>query len=468
MSLRLRLTLLYSAILALMLAIGGTAVYVAVSRVSSATLAQALDLATRQVDGPERPRLATLGKPSRRLGDPATYFQLRGLDGQLIERGPGLGAAELPLSEAGLRAARAGKPWTEQITLDSGRLLIYSRPLLARGHPAAIMQAARSLDGLDRSLEALRMVLLAGGGLGVLVAFGAGWLFAGAALRPIDRITQTARAIGAERDFSRRVVYCGPDDEVGRLATTFNTVLTELHATYRQVAQALQAQRRFVGDASHELRTPLTTIRGNLELLRRDPPIDDADRAAALDDAIDETERLSRLVNDLLALARNDAGQRPALGAVELAPLVDEICRQTRRLAPDRPIQAAAPPGAVALANRDLLKQVLLSLVENAIKHTRPAGAIDIDVTADAAHVSISVRDQGPGVDPTLLPRIFERFYRGDSARTAGGVGLGLAIARALVEAQGGSIDAESSPEDGSVFTVRLLLSGEQATGDRS
>jgi signal transduction histidine kinase len=456
MSLRLRLTLLYSAILALMLAIGGVAVYQAVSRVSSATIVQALALEARQLGGAGHSRLAPLGKPSRPLGAPATFFQLRGLDGRLIERGPGLGVAELPLSDAGMRAVRAGEPWSEQATLDSGRLLIYSQPLIARGQPAAIVQAARSLDELDRSLAALQMVLLIGSGLGVLVAFGAGWIFAGAALRPIDRITQTAQAIGAERDFSRRVAYPGPDDEVGRLATTFNTMLTELHATYRQVAEALQAQQRFVGDASHELRTPLTTIRGNLELLRRDPPIGDADRAAALDDTIGEAERLTRLVNDLLALARSDAGRRPALGAVELAPLLDEICRQARRLAPQRQIEAAAPPDAVAVANRDLLKQVLLSLVDNALKHTQAGGAIDIDVVASDTQVAIRVRDQGPGIDPALLPRIFERFYRGDSARTAGGAGLGLAIAWALVEAQGGSVDAESSLESGSVFTVRL------------
>jgi signal transduction histidine kinase len=294
----------------------------------------------------------------------------------------------------------------------------------------------------------------------VLVAFGAGWLLADAALRPIDRITQTAQAIGAERDFSRRVAYRGPDDEVGRLATTLNAMLTELHATYRQVAQALQAQRRFVGDASHELRTPLTTIRGNLELLRRDPPIDDLDRAAALDDTIGEAERLARLVNDLLALARSDAGQRPAVGAVALAPLLEEVCRQARQLAPDRRVEAALSPAA-AIASRDLLKQVLLSLVDNAIQHTRPGGAIGIDVQSGDTQVAISVRDQGPGIAPKQLPRVFERFYRGDSARTAGGAGLGLAIARALVEAQGGSIDAESRPDGGSVFTVRLLRSGQ-------
>jgi signal transduction histidine kinase len=304
------------------------------------------------------------------------------------------------------------------------------------------------------------MALLAGGGLGLLVAFGAGWLLAGAALRPIDRIIQTARAIGAERDFTRRVAYRGPNDEVGRLATTFNVMLTELHATYRQVAQALQAQRRFVGDASHELRTPLTTIRGNLELLRREPPIGESDRRAVLSDTIDETERLARLVNDLLALARADAGWQPALDPVAVDALVEEVCRQARLLAPDRPIVADVSRDVTVVANRDLLKQVLLILVDNALKHTPPSGAVTIAAMAEGEQVALGVRDEGPGIAPDMLPHLFERFYRGDSARTEGGTGLGLAIARALVEAQGGAIAVESCAGAGSVFTVRLPRDG--------
>jgi two-component system OmpR family sensor kinase len=186
-------------------------------------------------------------------------------------------------------------------------------------------------------------------------------------------------------------------------SVTFNTMLSELHATYHQVAQALQAQRRFVGDASHELHTPLTTIRGNLELLRREPPIVDADRHAALDDTIDEAERLIRLVNDLLALARADAGRQPPLSAIELAPLLEEICRQTRQLAPDRRIQADVRAGAAVLANRDLLKQVLLIMIDNALKHTPAGGDVTIDVACVGKYASISVRDEGPGIAPAML-----------------------------------------------------------------
>jgi signal transduction histidine kinase len=134
-------------------------------------------------------------------------------------------------------------------------------------------------------------------------------LLAGAALRPIQHITETAQAIGAERDFGRRVEYAGPRDEVNWLARTFNAMLGELQGAYRQMEDSLQAQRRFAADASHELRTPLTTIRGNLGLLQREPPIAPEDRVAAINDMVDETERLMRLVNSLLLLARADAHQ---------------------------------------------------------------------------------------------------------------------------------------------------------------
>src|SRR5262245_40704556 len=239
MSLRLRLTLLYSVILALMLAIGGTALYITLSRTTLATIENALAADMRKLTSAGRFHPNIGDRTSWPLGASTTLFQARDLDGTVLDRSPSLGAAELPLGDAGLRAVRAGQAWIEQATVDGERLLLESRSLVFRGQSVGVIQAARSLDEYDQSLATLKMTLVAGGGLGLLIAFGAGWLLAGAALRPIDRITQTARAIGTERDFTRRVAYHGPNDEVGRLAMTFNTMLTELHATYQQVAQAL-------------------------------------------------------------------------------------------------------------------------------------------------------------------------------------------------------------------------------------
>jgi len=278
----------------------------------------------------------------------------------------------------------------------------------------------------------------------------------GAALRPIQRITDTAQVIGAQRDFDRRVDYRGPPDEVGQLATTFNGMLNELQAAYRQTEQTLQQQRRFVADASHELRTPLTTIRGNLGLLQRRPSITEEDERAVLADMVDETDRLIRLVNDLLALARSDAGRALRHEPVPIAPLLDDMCRQARLLGEQRTIVCEDVPAVSVMGDQDAIKQFLLILLDNALKFTPQDGTIAIGVTTADRLVAIRIRDTGPGIAPETLPHIFERFYRSDESRTGSGAGLGLAIAQELTEAQHGQISVESEIGRGSTFTVSL------------
>ncbi|MBV9788657.1 MAG: HAMP domain-containing histidine kinase, partial [Chloroflexi bacterium] len=282
------------------------------------------------------------------------------------------------------------------------------------------------------------------------------WVLSGIALRPIDRITHTAQAIGAERDFGRRVSYIGPHDEIGRLTTTFNEMLTELQSAYRQEAQALQAQRRFVADASHELRTPLTTIRGNIALLQREPPINDEDRIEVLSDMAGESERMSRLVNDLLMLARADAGRPLRSEAVAIKPLIEDVCRKVKVLAPQHNIDCSDLQELAVRGDEDAIKQVLLILLDNARKFTPPRGKITVSLTEQPEQIAIHVRDTGIGIDPTAIPHIFERFYRGDVSRTGGGAGLGLSIAQTLVKSQQGTLAVESTPGEGSVFTISL------------
>jgi signal transduction histidine kinase len=295
-----------------------------------------------------------------------------------------------------------------------------------------------------------------GSGLTIIAAFGIGWILAGTALRPINQITQTAQTIGAERDFDRRVDYTGPNDEIGQLATTFNAMLTELQAGYRQVEQTLLAQRRFVADASHELRTPLTTLRGNIGLLQREPPISLEDRKAVLADMVLECERLIRLVHNLLALARSDAGRPLRSEPVLIKPLVEEVCRQARLLDPTRQIHCETLLDARVKGDPDALKQVLLVLLDNALKFTPPQGRIEFSVRANNGNVDINVCDTGPGIGADVLPHIFERFYRIDTSRTGGGAGLGLSIAKSLIEAQHGRIAVESQEGAGSTFTITL------------
>ncbi|HEX2172326.1 MAG TPA: HAMP domain-containing sensor histidine kinase [Dehalococcoidia bacterium] len=463
MSIRLRLTLVYSVILGLTLIAFGAALYLTVSQVLSTVAATPLvEEAHRLINNREWDRNRVV-LPATRIAAPTTYVQTREAGGQVTARTANLGDVTLPLSESARQAVLEGNPLIERAEVEDGRLLIYTKALDYQGQTYGIVQVARPLEAHDRALTALRTILVIGGGLALVIAFGLGWILSGLALRPIQRISKTARAIGRERDFDRRVSYSGPSDELGRLVTTFNEMLTELQATYRQVEQALQAQRRFVAPASHELRTPLTTIRGNLALLQRRPPIDASDREAVLADLADESDRLIRLVNDLLVLARADAGQRLRRSAVAVGPLIDDVCRQARLLSPERTIAWEAGPDLTVTADRDALKQVLLILIDNAIKHTPRHGPIRLGTSVDGRRGSISVRDTGPGIDPRRLPHIFDRFYRGDTSRTGVGAGLGLAIARALIEAQDGAPEVRSGPGRGSTFTILLPIGGPAA-----
>lgn len=458
MSIRFRLTLLYSAILTLTLIVFSTALYVTQTRVTfdavKATLA-------RQAEG--------LANGERRFTRPPENFpipftlpgrwtQTRNPDGTINGRTADLADTTLPLSDEGLRQVQQDLIWVEVTQVDDDRLLIYSQPVFQQGKLTRIIQVATPINEREQSLSTLRLILIVGSGLAIIAAFIIGWILAGMALRPIHQITHTAQAIGAERDFSRRVQHPGPNDEVGQLATTFNTMLTELESAYRQVEQALDTQKRFVGDASHELRTPLTTIRGNIELLRNNPPMDDKERADVLADTKDEVERLIRLVNQLLALARTDAGRAVRHDPVPLKPLLDDVYRQAKLLAPHRTIEYDVTTQANVWGDRDILKQVFLILLDNARVHTPSSATISIAVTRTANQVAISIRDTGPGIAPNLLPHIFERFYRGDVSRSGGGAGLGLSIAQELIQAQQGSISVESQIGKGSVFTITLQI----------
>ena len=309
MSIRLRLTLLYTAILAVTLASLGAILYGTQHRSMVGEGGRMIrDIGQRLVELRERgadpvtepwdapPRPPGMAPEPRQLGHPRRLFmKISTTEPRVVIRSDALGDLELPLSDAGRLVVLRGEAWQETAYVGGERMLIYSAPVRRQNEITEIAQVAQSLAEQEQYLATLRRNLLLVSGIAILIAFGLGWLLAGVVLRPIDRITQTAQEIGAERDFSRRVSVTGPNDEIGRLATTFNDMLDELEAAYQQ-------QQQFVADVSHELRTPLTTLRGNLDLLRRQPPISDDDRTEVLSDMVDESQRLVRLVNDLLTL----------------------------------------------------------------------------------------------------------------------------------------------------------------------
>ncbi|MCM8746493.1 HAMP domain-containing histidine kinase [Thermomicrobium sp. CFH 73360] len=468
MSIRLRLTLLYSGILACTLIIFSVVLYVLVARFTLNWQEQALAEESAQILTQGEFRLTVIRTPQGKIAIPQTFVQTRDLSGQVVSRSINLNGYELPLSPKGFAALRDGEAngWLEIVRTENGRLLIYSRAVISNGQPVGILQVARSLADLDQALATLRQYLIVGTLVSTITAFFGGWVLAGASLRPINRITQTAREIGRARDFGRRVEYEGPNDEIGALVTTLNEMLTELQAAYQQVEQALVAQRRFVADASHELRTPLTTLRGNVELLQREPPLPEEERRAILADITAELDRMIRLVRELLTLARVDAGLQPRLEPVELGVLLEEAVRQAQLLRPRPVVRARVERDAVVRADRDLLRQVLLILLDNALKYTPENGDVEVTTVIEGKRAGITVRDTGVGIDPAILPHIFERFFRGDTARSGEGTGLGLAIAKSLVEAMHGEIRVTSRPGVGSAFTVLLPLEAELPAGD--
>ncbi len=375
-------------------------------------------------------------------------------DGNMVATPPGVNEQPFAISAEGMQTLQAQQDWWQISTMNGERMLVYNRPIVINAQVVYIVQAARSLAERDRSLQALSLTLIIASLVTTLVAFVVGWLLSGTALRPIHRITHTARAIENANDLTRRVNYAGPNDEIGQLATTFNSMLDRLQIAYQRVSYSLKMQRDFVADVSHELRTPLTTVRGNLALLRRTPPLPEEEQADILADMVEESDRLIRLVNDLLLLARADAGRGLVHEPLPVGPVIAEACRQARTLDRRRAIQEDGPQDMLAMGDRDALKQVLLILLDNALKHTQ--GSIQVSSEVLDGQVLVTVADEGPGMPAHVQDHLFDRFYRGEADPAVPGFGLGLPIAKALVEGQGGRITVESQVAQGSRITIAL------------
>lgn len=345
---------------------------------------------------------------------------------------------------------------------------VLTRPMVGvelMGEPRAFanVQAAASLATVIQARERLLVVMLAAGTVGVLGSVMLGLWLSRQVLQPVSRITDAAARIAATDDLSTRLVWNGPRDELGRLAAVFNQMMDRLEHLF-------SVQRRFVADVSHELRTPLTAIRGNLDLVRRYG----AD-AMSLEAIESEVERMSRMVNDLLLLARADYGGLTLdMEPVDLDALLLEVYKQARLLSKDRNLKLVIDdiaPMRVS-GNPDRLKQLVLNLVHNAIKFTPDGGEIGLALRQRGDEALIAVRDTGVGIAPEHQKHIFDRFYQVDTSRkhTDGdGAGLGLSIARWIAEAHGGTITVESELGKGSTFTVVLpVLSDQQPNGSDS
>jgi len=459
MSLRLRLTALYTLLLGGVLFIFGALVYGMVSlvlldqidtrlsQVSDQIIERLRVSATNQFD----PRSVASYQPAENL-----LFQVWDSDQNLQLARP-LGLLT-PLDSVGLRS---GQTYFSTQLLEDTRIRVLTRPLRTARGPVGVLQVGSSLVFLDitqRTLASVLIILVAA--LMLLVGLGT-WLLTGQALAPLATVTKVATQITQADDLSRRIPLSGSGrSEVEQLIQAFNDTLERLEKLFN-------SQRRFLADVSHELRTPLTVIKGEVGLMRLTGELEEE----SLRNIELEVDRLSRLVGDLLLLAQAETGQLPlSLSPVELDTILLEVTQQMRTLAGDRvSIDIDEIDQVPMIGDQDRLKQLIVNLVVNAIQYTPKGGQVNLVLRKDSDQALLIVRDTGPGIPAADLPHIFERFYRAERSRKrseSSGFGLGLSIANWIVRRHNGSIEVASQEGKGTTFTVRLPLAPpEQKSG---
>jgi two-component system, OmpR family, sensor kinase len=447
-SFRLRITLFYTGMLAGALVLFSLILYL----VLHWTFVQAVDDNLENVAGKVAMYFQKTGDLPEldRLGDRSTFVMVRVANGVLVDSGNFRGLFPLP------EDARQGQPvYTIEVFQQGERYRLFTLPL-PLGNSYIYVQVAHTLDLLDAVHLRLRVPV----GIGVMLFLGVGalgaWWLAGRAVMPINSLATAAAAIGESADLSLRVPYQGPEDELGMLVHTFNDMLGQLDGLYGRLAASVDTQQRFVADASHELRTPLTIIRGNIDYLQKVGQLDQE----ALADMASEAQRMTRLVEELLTMARADAGQAPAMEPLALGLLVTEVCRKAQALPHDVAFRQDLPEAldrVAVLGNAEWLSRALLILIDNAFKYT-PSGSVTVRAGRQADGVVIQVQDTGIGIAREDLPHIFERFFRADRARSRGGTGLGLAIAWWVASMHEGRLTAESELGKGSTFSLWIPI----------
>ena len=341
---------------------------------------------------------------------------------------------------------------------DFGSLRVATAPVANASSLPVFVQYARNSDGVDDTIQRLWLFLAAGVLGGALLAALAGLAIADRAMRPIAALTASAREITATRDPSKRIPEPESDDEIAELARTLAQMLRALDEANDEREQALQRQREFVADASHELRTPLTSVLANLELL--DEELDrDSEASELVSSALGSSQRMRRLVSDLLLLARADAGHQAARMPIDLAEIASSALNEVRPVANGHPLEANIDGPLPMKGNADDLHRLVVNLLDNAVRHTPPGAKVELDAKRRNGDLELSVADEGPGLPLGKEVLLFEGFDRGEGPADVagdGGTGLGLAIVKAVADAHGGSVSAGRAPGGGALFTVKI------------
>jgi two-component system OmpR family sensor kinase len=386
------------------------------------------------------------------------FVQIVDLQGEVVAKSANLGPARLPVPPAMLKRLQRGEVVFETFAnFTEEPIRVAALPIGADGETYAVLVSG-SLDDAYRVLNAgrwlfvaLSLVLLAGVAVTSVV-------FARRALRPVDEIVAQARRIG-ESNLGARLPQPASQDELGRLVDTLNAMLA-------RVDRGVETQRRFTADASHELRSPLSRLRAEIEVTLRRPRVA-AEYQDTLRSCLEEVERLSALTEELLTLAHIDGEETPGpeAPAVPLLPIVDAAVSRLGSQAGRHAVSVLVEPPRVSprvKVRTTAVGLALTNILDNAVKFSPAGSAVTVDVSTEGGDALITVSDQGPGVAPDEVPHLFDRFHRGRAARESDvpGFGLGLAISRAVIEHQGGSISVQSGDPLGARFSIRLPLAG--------
>ena len=441
MSFRARLTVAAAAAVAAAVALASGALFLSTRaelrrQVDQALLNRASALRPQVVI--ENGRVVRIPAPPP-IGEPGGYVQLVSSTGDVLrpesQRGPGL-----PVSNASIEVATGQRrAFLSDVYLAGRHLRVITAPFDA----GVAIQVARSLEEVDEALRRLGIVLVLVTLAGVAAAAALGMLVTRAAVAPVKRLTEAAEHVTETTDLSQRIEASG-SDELSRLAASFNSMLAALEAS-------VDSQRQLVADASHELRTPLTSLRTNIEVLERSEDLQGPERDRLLKDVIVQIEELTMLVSDLVELARGTE-RRDHMEDVRLDEVVARAADRAAKHAPSVRFSTDLRPSLVRGAP-ERLDRALVNLLDNAAKWSPEGGTVEVAVR-DA---EVTVRDHGPGIDPSDLPFVFDRFYRAPSARGRPGSGLGLAIVRQIAESHGGSVAAESAEGGGALLRLKLL-----------
>jgi len=460
-SIRFRLTAWYSVLVLLMLTAFCGAVYIGLGRYLTATLSDQLARQAVQIDhtwleqinesGPEY----VVNEIDEHLSPEITdhFIRVTTGDGSVLYQSRLPRDQSFDPSSIG-PAITAGSAGYREEHSDGKALLIYSLPVSVPRSGTFLIEVGAPYDHIESTLHGLALVFAIILPLALVLALAVGYLLMKRALQPVDQLARAAESI-TSRNLGERLPIPGTGDEIERLSATLNGMIARLEASFRQMNQ-------FTADASHDLRTPLTVLRGELEVALRRNEINPAGREV-IGSVLEETEKLSKTVESLMVLSRLDSGEmQPDRTRFDLAKLCLETVEQMGLLAEDKglEIQCSSSENIEVAADLLRIRQILINLVDNAIKYTPEGGKIGVRVFRNNGCAIIEVADTGHGIPAEALPLIFNRFYRVDKARSreTGGSGLGLAIAKSICELHGGHISVESSVGTGSRFRVEIPL----------